>query len=109
MPRSSSSPFAKSPVLACLLSLMVGDAAAADRQDRREVRQDARIQQGVNQGSITPAEQARLQQQQQRLDRAEARAESDGRVSAAERQRLERRQDAASRQIHRQKHDAQGR
>jgi hypothetical protein len=83
------------------------DPTATPRIDRREARQQQRIDQGVNSGQLTPKETARLEAQQGRIETAEARARSDGVVTAKERASLTRRQNRASRNIHHQKHDAQ--
>ncbi len=75
--------------------------------DRRESMQDARIRQGISNGQIDAREAWRLEQQQSRIQTAEARADADGHVSAAEHARLERMQDRASASIWHQKHDRQ--
>ena len=75
--------------------------------DRRDARQDHRIEQGVRSGQITQREEARLQQGAARIDRLEDRALRDGRVTAQERNRIDRAQDHQSREIYRQSHDGQ--
>lgn len=75
--------------------------------DRRESMQDARIRQGIGSGQIDAREAWRLEQQQSRIQAAEARADADGHVSRAEHARLERMQDRASADIWHQKHDRQ--
>jgi hypothetical protein len=77
--------------------------------DRREHRQQQRIRRGVRRGSLTRREAARLEHQQRRTRRLEARAKSDGKVTARERAQLQRRENRTSRHIYRQKHDAQRR
>ena len=76
--------------------------------DKREVRQDARIQQGVASGRLTAKETYRLEKEQAAINKAEDKAKADGQVTRAERRRLHKMQDHASRDIHRQKHDRQG-
>jgi hypothetical protein len=83
------------------------DSTATPRVDKREARQQRRIEQGVASGQLTPKETARLEAQQGRIETAEAKAKSDGVVTAKERASLTRRQNKASRNIHHQKHDAQ--
>jgi hypothetical protein len=83
------------------------DSTATPRIDKREARQQRRIEQGVASGQLTPKETARLEAQQGRIETAEAKAKSDGVVTAKERASLTRRQNKASRNIHHQKHDAQ--
>jgi CRISPR/Cas system-associated endoribonuclease Cas2 len=77
------------------------------RVDKREARQQARIQQGVHSGQLTPHEANRLEREQGHIAAAETRAKSDGKVTPRERARLTRMQNRASRDIRRQKHDAQ--
>jgi hypothetical protein len=84
-------------------------AGFEQRFDNRQVRQDQRIDKGVANGRLTPAETARLEGQQTRLAQAETRASSDGVITRKEAVHLEKRQDKASRNIYRQKHDGQGR
>ena len=81
--------------------------AFTPRIEHREARQQQRIQQGIASGQLTPKETARLEAQQGRIETAQAKAKSDGVVTARERASLTRRQNRASRNIHRQKHDAQ--
>ena len=84
-----------------------GAATETPRVDQRQARQQARIDQGVQSGTLTPREQRRLQRDQKVVARAEAAAKADGTVTRTERRRLHHLQDHASRDIHRQKRDAQ--
>jgi len=77
--------------------------------NRREHRQQRRIQQGVRSGELTPQETRRLERQQAKIRHDEARAKSDGTVTPQERRRLNRELNRSSRDIYRQKHDAQTR
>lgn len=77
------------------------------RVDRREARQQRRIQQGARSGELTPRETRRLEREQARIRRNEARAKSDGTVTPQERRRLNRELNRSSRHIRREKHDAQ--
>lgn len=89
------------------LSLSV-HAQTTPRLDKREVRQEQRIEQGVKSGRITPAEAARLEKRGDRLEKHEAKAKADGVVTPTERARLEREANRNSRAIARQAHDRQG-
>ena len=80
---------------------------ARQQAEHREARQQARIDQGAQSGSLTPREQRRLQREQRGIAKAETKAEADGKVTVAERQKLNHMQNHASRNIRRQKHDAQ--
>ena len=80
---------------------------ATPRVDQREANQQARIAQGAASGQLTPRETNRLEKEQAVVNQAEANAKADGTVTKHERRRLQRLQDRASKDIHRQKHDAQ--
>lgn len=74
----------------------------------RQVRQQERINQGVQSGQLTGREAAHLEHQQNSLNAQEARMRaSGGGLSQSERDRLEREQNALSHNINRQKNDAQ--
>jgi len=77
------------------------------RIDQREANQEKRIQQGVGSGQLTPKETYRLEKEQAAINKAEAKAKSDGTVTKHERKRLTKMQNKASKDIYRQKHDAQ--
>lgn len=83
-------------------------AASTPKVDKRQDRQEARIQQGAASGSLTPREQRRLERQQKSIANAEEKAKADGVVTKKERAHLQHRENKASRDIARQKHDAQG-
>jgi len=76
--------------------------------ERRDAYLDSRIDRGVETGRITPREAVRLESQQERIERLEARARADGRLSVQERARIDHAQDRLSRDIHRESNDRQG-
>lgn len=84
-------------------------AAGTDtpRVDERQVKQQQRIDQGVQSGQITQKEADRLNAQQKRISDRETKMKSDGTVTAKERARLHRQQERASKNIYKQKHDKQ--
>jgi hypothetical protein len=84
-----------------------GNPTVTPRIDQREVNQEKRIQQGVKSGELTQRETSRLQGEQARIERTEARAKADGKMTPKEREHITQMQDRASRDIHREKHDAQ--
>jgi len=97
-------------ILTAALATMTAVVASADntatpRVDRREVRQQARIQQGVKSGELTKGEANRLERGQTHVDRLENHAKADGKVTPAERARLARAQNRQSRRIYRLKHN----
>jgi hypothetical protein len=75
--------------------------------DKREANQEARIQQGVASGQLTPHEAARLEKGQQHVENLEAKAKADGVVTGKERATIAHAQNVQSHRIHRQKHDRQ--
>ena len=80
----------------------------ADRQseiDRRQDRQQHRIERGVRSGEITPSEHHRLQAEQARIRQLEANAKRDGHISRHEAEQIRRAQNDASRHIRHEKHD----
>jgi hypothetical protein len=81
-------------------------AASTPGIDKREANQDKRIEQGKASGELAPREARRLNREQKAIDRAQSNAAADGTVTAAERKRLHHMQNKASRDIKRQKHDA---
>jgi hypothetical protein len=95
--------------LMSLVVLMSG-VSFATTPGARASTQQVRINQGVRSGALTGPEAARLQAQQNQLDRQRARDRFDGRgLTAREAARLDTKQDRLSRRIAVQKHDAQRR
>ncbi len=98
-------------LLSASITAQAAEAAASGanmpRVDKREAKQERRIEQGVASGQLTARETLRVEREQKHIATAEAKAEADGKVTAAERQRLAKMQNKASRDIYRQKHDAQ--
>ena len=90
-----------------LPALAQAPAPNTSRIDKREAKQQERIDQGVKSGQLTPKEAARLEKGQQRIEKMEAKAKADGKVTPKERVAVERAQDRQSRQIAREKHDKQ--
>lgn len=81
--------------------------ANTPRIDKRQARQDRRIDQGVQSGELTPREAARLDRGQDHVQNLEDKAKADGVVTRKERARITHSQNVQSRRIYRQKHDAQ--
>jgi hypothetical protein len=93
---------------AAVLMTLPQAAIAQERVDRRQDRQEQRIDRGIEQDQITAREGRRLNRQQNHIDRFEnrSRASGDG-LNRRERVQLERKQDRASRNITRQRRDRQ--
>ena len=99
------------------LKLLVASAAVlfslpafAAGVNQRANRQEARINQGVQSGELTAREANRLDNRQDRIDAQLARDRADGPgLTPHERAKLQRHENRLSRDIYRQKHDAQRR
>ena len=79
------------------------------RVDARQDRQQARIADGMADGSLTWREARQLRQQQRHIRGAEYQAKADGVVTAQERWHLAQLQRQASRSIQQQRNDGQQR
>jgi len=87
--------------------LVSGAAFAQQGTVQRDVNQQSRIEQGLQSGQLTTREASKLELEQSRIERDQARALRDGTLTPAEKARLAREQDRASRDIYRESHDAQ--
>ena len=91
---------------------ITGVAAAEDgRIKTRKERQQKRIAKGVENGSLTPGEAARLEHKERKLNKEirEERKENGGHLTKKEKAQVNRQQNKLSRDIHKQKHDGQNR
>ena len=94
--------------LACVLGTLAAAMPAEAGVNRRQARQQHRIDQGVASGQLNARETNRLQKRQAHIANYEARSRADGKgYSARERARTRAMQNRNSRAIYRQKHDAQ--
>jgi hypothetical protein len=101
----------KSTLIAALVAVPV-IAAAGSRDpgvNQRQHHQQQRIQQGVQSGELTRGETRRVQAEQRHIRHEERAYKADGHLTRAERADLRRDQNHASRDLYRQKHDAQDR
>lgn len=85
-----------------------GLAQAQEIHDRKELQQD-RIANGVKNGSLTPHETSKLERKETRINRETRRdrRENGGKLTGTEKARVNHQQNRVSRDIYRQKHDAQ--
>jgi hypothetical protein len=91
--------------LAAISTLALAMPAEA-RINQRQDRQQHRIVDGVQSGSLNKRETVRLTREQLSIARYEARSRADGPgLTPTERLRIEQKQDRASRHIYRQKRD----
>lgn len=98
----------KSAIIILLVVLSAGSAFAQTKTpnvDRRERRQQARIQEGVKSGELTGKEAAKLEAQQGKIRKDEMKAKADGTISPAERMKLKREQNRANKKIYKKKHN----
>ena len=88
--------------------LILGTVASTDAGPftRREARQQARINQGIRTGEVTPREFRYLEREQASIEAHRRMAWSDGRLSPWEARHLTREQDRVSHDIWRAKHNA---
>lgn len=97
-------------VAALLLTATVADAGTRDPGvNARQQNQRGRIQQGARSGELTRHETRHVAQSQRDIRQLERAYKSDGTLTGAERRDLHHEQNQASRDIYRQKHDAQDR
>lgn len=75
------------------------------RATTRQGTQRARIHEGRENGEVTDGEAAVLNAQQRHIRRTKRRAKADGTVTPAERAHIQNEQNRASRNIHRAKHN----
>ena len=97
-------------VLVAAVVLFGGVSFAQDKTpavDQRQANQKARIIEGKKSGELTKKEARRLAVQQAKIKVDEKKAKADGVVTPAERVKLQHEQNRASKNIYRQKHDAQ--
>ena len=76
---------------------------------QRNINQQQRVENGIQNGSMTNREVAKAERGQARVDHKEYTAGRDGHVGAAEQHRVQRTENRQSRRIHHEKHDAQER
>ena len=80
---------------------------ATPNLDKREARQQQRIDQGVASGQLTAKETNRLQKREAKLAADEAAAKADGTVTPAERRKLQREANRDSHAVRKAKHNGQ--
>jgi hypothetical protein len=93
-------------VLAGILQTQAQNTPGVDQRQRIERH---RIQEGLASGELTRREAADARKNQRKVRRTERRVKADGVVTPTERARLHHKQNKASRQLRRDKHDAEDR
>lgn len=89
------------------ITSMVSSTVAAASINERQHKQSHRIEQGIESGELNKREVHRLNHQQARIDKKEAYFKSDGTFTKKERAIIRHDLNKASRNIYKQKHDAQ--
>lgn len=89
--------------------IFTANAQTTPGVNQRQHNQRQRIHQGVASGELTRRETAHAARDQRHIRRAEHVAKADGNVTRRESARLHHMQNTASRQLSRNKHDAQDR
>lgn len=79
----------------------------AASETQRNVNQQTRIENGLQSGQLSTREAGKLERGQQKIDKTEQRAMRNGSLSPAERARIQKEQNAESKAVYAQKHDAQ--
>lgn len=89
-----------------VLVLTLSIPALGAEVDRREARQQQRIAEGVENGSLSPGQTARLERREAKIHNEikHDRAANGGHLTPAERAKINREQNRASRAIYRNKH-----
>jgi len=89
-----------------VLVLTLSIPALGAEVDRREARQQQRIAEGVENGSLSPGQTARLERREAKIHNEikRDRAANGGHLTPAERAKVNREQNRASRAIYRNKH-----
>jgi len=75
------------------------------RITKRQLRQQARIKQGVKSGELTKGEARRLEKEQAKIQQDKKDTKADGTVTPAERNKIRHEQNKANRDIRRLKHN----
>src|SRR5262249_59871399 len=85
-------------------------ATATNKVNARERNQQKRIGEGLENGSLTAGEAAKLENKEKKLNGEvrDMREDNGGKLTPAERAKLNRQQNRLSRDIYKQKHNAQG-
>ena len=98
-----------SMMMGALFLVGASNVLAQNEVNQRQRNQQKRIGEGVENGSLTPAETARLEKQEAAIHhevKTERKA-NGGKLTPQERRQVNRQQNRESKRIYRQKHDAQ--
>src|SRR5438309_7805579 len=85
---------------------VAASAQTAGTEVQRDVNQQQRVEQGLKSGSLNTREASQLERGEARIERMESNAAKDGTLSPAEKARIQRAQNQESRQINRLENNA---
>lgn len=88
-----------------LMSSVAFSQVATPHIDQRQINQEKRIDQGENSGALTQREATTLDKREEKIADNKAAAKSDGTVTPAERAKLRGEERRTSRAIYRKKHN----
>lgn len=91
---------------ACAIATAAGAQNTADTV-QRNVNQQKRIENGLKSGQLTTKEAGKLEREESQIDKMESNALKDGKMTDAEKKRIERAESKTSRDIARDKSNAQ--
>ena len=91
---------------ACAISMAANAQNAADTV-QRDVNQQNRIEDGLKSGQLNTKEAGKLEREESHIDKMESNALKDGKMTNSEKRRIERAENKASRDIARDKSNAQ--
>lgn len=107
-PSSQSSPAATAPAQPSTSKKTTAAHYGNNKVGQRRENQQDRIAQGVKSGQLTPGETAKLEKQQQHINKqvAKDRKANGGTLTTSEKKQINKEQNQASRNIYRKKHNA---
>src|SRR5258708_4801934 len=89
-----------------MIAIAASAQTATPGVTERQINQQERIKQGEKSGELTPKETRRLEAREAKIQHDKKVAKSDGTVTPAERAKLQREENRSSRAIYRKKHNA---
>jgi Skp family chaperone for outer membrane proteins len=94
-------------ILAIFAAMTISLANA--QVNKRQRRQNHRVEQGVQSGELTQQEQNKIEHQEAKVDNLEEKLRADGDLSKKDKAKLDVAQDRTSRSIYRKKHNKRDR
>lgn len=98
-------PFGIIIAAAVVTGLLWSDSALAGEIKKRQVKQQARISEGIESGELNQNEIRNLEQEQNRIRKFKRKSLSDGKLTVRERVKIDNMQDRAGKHIYGSKHN----